>query len=275
MTERWFQAAFGAHYPLLYAHRDESEARRCLDLLPRLAPLVAPGSEPSIPILDLGCGDGRHLADLAGAGIPAIGVDLSAALLETARDRLVNLAHVHLVRGDMRSLPLADRSCAGVLSLFTAFGYFDDRLENRRPVAEVSRVLVPGGHWFLDYFDVDRVKQDLADGRQRIRERTLEPLQVRETRWLDTATSRVCKEVCLTPLPGHEARAERFGVSGDGLRYTEQVALYELAELDDLATSHGLLPVASAGSYEGEPLGTGDRWILVFRKEGSDNHGDR
>ena len=54
----WFATAFGAHYPLLYRHRDADEAARAVALLPTLAPLHE-------PILDLGCGDGRHLALLA------------------------------------------------------------------------------------------------------------------------------------------------------------------------------------------------------------------
>ncbi len=32
----WYASAFGAHYPLLYRHRDETEARRCLQLLRQL-----------------------------------------------------------------------------------------------------------------------------------------------------------------------------------------------------------------------------------------------
>ena len=131
MSKRpWFQAAFGAHYTLLYAHRDETEARRCLELLPSLAPVMGPG-------LDLGCGDGRHLQLVRQAGQEAVGLDLSAHLLALAVDRIG--AGAPLVRGDMRHLPLVSGGFQTVLSLFTAFGYFGAPEANAEPVAEVAR----------------------------------------------------------------------------------------------------------------------------------------
>jgi len=69
----WYEAAFGAHYPLLYRHRDLAEAQRCLELLPSLAPLTNDGAGI---ILDLGCGDGRHTAWLDQSGVDVVGLDL-------------------------------------------------------------------------------------------------------------------------------------------------------------------------------------------------------
>jgi len=258
VPESWCTAAFGAFYPVLYAHRDEAEARRCLDLLPRLAPLGAAGAAP---VLDLGCGDGRHLALLGAAGLPAVGLDLSASLLRAARSRAAGLA---LVRGDMRALPFAGGRFGAVLSLFTAFGYFGDEGGDRAVAAGVGRVLADGGHWFLDYLDADRVRAELAAG-PLTRERTAGPLAVRETRRLDAGA--VAKDVCLRPLPGREAEAAALDVGADGVAYTEFVRLYGLAELDSLAAAGGLRRVAAAGDYDGAPLGQGPRWLLAFRKE--------
>ena len=39
------------------------------------------------PVLDVGCGPGRHLVALGGRGIPALGIDISPAFLAAARDR--------------------------------------------------------------------------------------------------------------------------------------------------------------------------------------------
>ena len=39
------------------------------------------------PVLDVGCGPGRHVAWLAEAGIPALGIDISAGAVEQARAR--------------------------------------------------------------------------------------------------------------------------------------------------------------------------------------------
>lgn len=257
MAEAWYSAAFGAFYPVLYGHRDAAEAQRCLGLLPRLAPLPGAGGAP---VLDLGCGDGRHLEPLATAGLAVVGLDLSAPLLRAARSRPGSLP---LVRGDMRTLPFADGRFAAVLSLFTAFGYFGPDSGDREVVAGIARVLAPGGHWFLDYLDVDRVRADLEAG-PRTRQREAGPLRVLETRRLEEAA--VAKDVRLAAVPGREADAAALGVGPNGVAYVERVALYTLAGLDALAASCGLRRVAEAGGYDGAPLGAGTRWLLAYRR---------
>jgi SAM-dependent methyltransferase len=39
------------------------------------------------PVLDVGCGPGRHVLALHGRGVPALGVDVSSAAVRLARDR--------------------------------------------------------------------------------------------------------------------------------------------------------------------------------------------
>jgi len=254
----WYETAFGAHYPLLYSHRDLAEAGRCLDLLSRLAPLGEG------PVLDLGCGQGRHLGLLERRGVRALGVDLSRALLVAARRAAPALG---LVQADMRRLPLRDGSCSAALSLFTAFGYFGPA-DAHLPVArEVARVLSPGGHWYLDYLDSARVAAELASGVDE-RERTVAALQVREQRRLAERPRRVIKSVELTPRPGREAEARALGIGRDGLRYVEEVTLLGLDELDRLANAAGLVRAAAAGGYDGRPLvpGVSERWLLVYRR---------
>jgi SAM-dependent methyltransferase len=263
LVSAWFTHAFGAHYPLLYQHRDAAEAERCLETLQRLAPLA---ERPGPPVLDLGCGDGRHLELLCRLGYSVVGLDLSAHLVEIAGARNSCPAPLRVVRGDMRRLPFADRSFAAVLSLFTAFGYFGPPAANREPVREVARSLQTGGRWFLDYFDGDRVRAELGSGRPKTRERDVGPLAVRETRRLDPVGALVTKEVELVPRPGKQQEASRLGIWPQGLRYTEQVALFTLGELDAMAASQGLVRVAAAGGYECQDLGAGTRWILVYRK---------
>ena len=253
MPEPWYRTAFGAHYRTLYAHRDAREAALCIGLLAEAGVLAA-------PVLDLGCGDGRHLGLLAGGAGFVIGVDLSADLLAAARDRQPQAA---LLRADMRRVPLADGACGTVVSLFTAFGYFADDRENERPVAEVARVLRPDGHWCLDVPDGDRLRAELGDGRPRVRERTAGPLAVRESRCWHAATRTVRKHVRIRG----RATEDVPQAGGAELEYEEQVRIYDLPELAALGERHGLVRVGGWGGYAGEPLGAGERWLLVFRRQ--------
>ncbi len=257
----WFATAFGAHYPVLYAHRDEAEARRAVAAF---AALAAPGPGR---VLDLGCGAGRHLGPLTGRGWTAVGLDLSAALLAAATAGAA-VRPAPLVRGDMRRLPLRGGACARVLSLINAFGYFGDMPHHQPVVAEVGRVLAGQGRWFLDYLNCAAVRAEL-DGGPRTREREAGPLRVTERRRL--AGERVEKEVLLRPAPGAEEQAAALGVPAAGLSYVETVALFDIDALDVLAAAHGLRRAAAGGGYGGEAFGAASpRWLLVYAKDAGD-----
>ncbi len=266
----WYEVAFGAHYPLLYAHRDVAEAERAVALLRRLVPLG------DGPLLDLACGAGRHLRPLAATGAPVVGLDLSLALLRRARALAPGAAP--LVRADMRALPLRGGAATAVLSLFTAFGYFGPLAAHADVLGEVSRVLAPGGHWILDYLNCDAVRRELADRRPRTRRRRLGALAVAETRRLED--DRVVKTVALRPVAEPGARgagaaaapadaAAPAEIPREGITYTEEVALFGLAELDALAACHRLARAAAVGDYDGGPLTPASpRWIVAYRREG-------
>ena len=139
----WWERAFGREYLEVYAHRDDASAEReVAGMVARLR--TAPG-----PVLDAGCGNGRHLAQLRRAGLTACGIDLSAHLLQVAERRAE--CRGHLVRGDMRQ-PCVSGGFGAVLFLFTAFGYFDDQA-NAAMLEQWASCLAPGGWVLLDLPD--------------------------------------------------------------------------------------------------------------------------
>lgn len=91
------------------------------------------------PVLDLGCGTGALVAELGRRGVPAVGVDRSAAMLDVARRRAAGAA-LGLVRADARELPFSGRGFGGVISTFPAPFILDDDVAR-----EVARVLRPAG----------------------------------------------------------------------------------------------------------------------------------
>lgn len=68
---------------------------------------------PGQTVIDVGCGPGVNLPDLA-AGVAAsgqvLGIDHSPVMLAAAQQRIAGLARVRLLRADAHALPLADAS---------------------------------------------------------------------------------------------------------------------------------------------------------------------
>ncbi|HYJ78968.1 MAG TPA: class I SAM-dependent methyltransferase [Longimicrobiaceae bacterium] len=240
-ADDWFEAWFGKEYLELYPHRDEDEAERAVELIVRCAGLPAGAA-----VLDLACGAGRHVEHLRDHGYHAFGLDLSLDLLRVARrDGLP------VIRGDMRVLPVADASLAMVTSFFTSFGYFPEESDDEQVLAEIRRVLAPGGLFAVDFLNADRVRDRLRPhdeveiGRRRV-------VQTREL----IEDGRVVQK-----------RIEIFDMGQRTPRvFHERVRLYTAEELWAMLESNRMEPFASFGDYSGGPnLPQAPRVILIGR----------
>jgi len=94
--------------------------------------------------LDIGCGVGRHALALAGLGYQVTGIDgsdsgIAFAAAEAGKRGLA----LDLRNGSMLELPVEDASCDYVLAWNVI--YHGDRTVVERCVAEIARVLKPGG----------------------------------------------------------------------------------------------------------------------------------
>jgi SAM-dependent methyltransferase len=87
------------------------------------------------PIVDLGCGAGRYLAEL---GPSVVGMDATGAMLELARRR-----DRPLVRGDLAALPFATASLAGAFARHSYLHLPKHRLA--AALSDVHRALRDGG----------------------------------------------------------------------------------------------------------------------------------
>ena len=98
--------------------------------------------------LDIGLGAGRHTKLAAELGFRAFGMDISFVGLQHARQRLLTAGlQAGLSQASMFALPYMDCSFAVVLS-YGVF-YYATANEMRQALAEVHRILVPGGKAFL------------------------------------------------------------------------------------------------------------------------------
>lgn len=220
----WWTQAFRRSYLDVYAHRDDASAQREAKFVASLLG-VAPGAR----LLDAGCGAGRHARAFASLGAEVFAIDYSEELLAEA----LRGGGARCVRADFRRLPFRDGSFAHVVSLFTSFGYFDDE-GDRAHLAEIRRVLRPGGTFVLDFLSAPRVVATLVAAS----ERKVGDRVVREHR--SVRDGRVEKDV------------EVLGADGKRLdRWKESVRLYGREEMTSMLGAAGLRAVSVHGDLAG------------------------
>lgn len=105
------------------------------------ARLVARGARTA---LDLGCGVGRHALMLARQGFEVSALDAAPdGLAELARVAAAEALPIRIAQGQMTDLPYEDGAFDYVLSFNVI--YHGDREIVARSIAEIARVLRPGG----------------------------------------------------------------------------------------------------------------------------------
>jgi ubiquinone/menaquinone biosynthesis C-methylase UbiE len=106
-------------------------------------------------VLEVGCGHGGGASYLMRTLRPAsyTGLDLNPAAIAFCRKRH-NLHGLDFVRGDAENLPFADQSFDAVINIESSLHY----LRFPRFLAEVARVLCPGGHFlYADFRPADGI----------------------------------------------------------------------------------------------------------------------
>jgi ubiquinone/menaquinone biosynthesis C-methylase UbiE len=107
-------------------------------------------------VVDVGCGSGRAVGELAGRGVRAVGVDVDPEMIQIARGRWPD-AEFHV--GDATALPLGDGSVTG----YRADKVLHVLPEPAEAVVEARRVLRPGGRAVLVGQDWDTMVIDSDD----------------------------------------------------------------------------------------------------------------
>jgi ubiquinone/menaquinone biosynthesis C-methylase UbiE len=95
-------------------------------------------------VLEAGCGTGLLLREAAGFARSALGLDLSRGMLGTARGR-----GLPVLQGSLTDLPLPDASVDVVYSMKV----LPHIPPIRQAVAEMARVVRPGGHLLLEFYN--------------------------------------------------------------------------------------------------------------------------
>ena len=148
--ERWFNSPY---YHLLYGDRDELEAAQFIDQLLKTLNLQG-GSR----ILDIGCGKGRHARQISSKGYEVYGIDLSEQSIQEAKKHQTH--NLEFFVHDMRQLFWHEHFKL-VVNLFTSFGYFHNRADDKRVIDGVFDALMPGGRLVIDFMNTQKVVENL------------------------------------------------------------------------------------------------------------------
>ena len=202
----------------------------------RLVELLELPSESRV--LDCACGQGRHAHLLAEAGFDVDGLDFSADLLAAARERGTG-THLRYTQGDMRRLPARwTGRFAAVVNLFTSFGFFLHPADDARAMAEMARVLKPGGVLVWNGGDRDGIAAKL----------------IPRDWWLTEAGSMIGQERDFDAMSGIlTVRSTWRGDQGAGER-THRIRLYTPTQMADLMASVGLIVEAAFDGWRDRPL---------------------
>ncbi len=139
--KEWFDddAFWRDFYPYLFSQERFAEASGRAEAILKLA------RPRGRRVLDLCCGPGRFSLALARRGFQVTGVDRTKHLLDRARAKARTAGvTIEWVREDMRDF-VRPGAFDLALSLFTSFGYFDDKRQDRWVLENLLGSLRPGG----------------------------------------------------------------------------------------------------------------------------------
>jgi SAM-dependent methyltransferase len=97
-------------------------------------------------VLDVPCGDGRHMAGLVQRGYRVLGIDCEPSVVAEAR-----AAGLDARVGDMRDLAAHGEGFDALVCLWASFGYFDAPT-NQAVLGQFAERLRPGGRLVLDVY---------------------------------------------------------------------------------------------------------------------------
>jgi len=245
VQEAWYVRYYRERFAEEREPFDEADTLDQVDFVEGALGITPPGR-----VLDLACGWGRHSHLLAERGYDVVGLDLSDTFLRMGHTEEGDA--VSWVRADMRSVPLRAGCFDAVICLWNSFGYFSES-DNTRVIAEVARLVAPGGCFLLDTTNRDFLLTWGVLGQDWSREGEAHVLRSRQ---LDPLTGVLHNEVLILEPDGHRRS------------YEMRIRCYTFPELRRLFTEAGLrvrLPVY--GGYDLAETLTLDSYQMVVVAE--------
>lgn len=242
----WFKTWFNSpYYHILYKDRDFVEAEHFISLLIKDLEL-----NKNEKIIDLACGKGRHSIFLNKLGYDVLGLDLSEeSILYNKQFETSTLKFkIHDMRDEIFP-EISTEKAAAVFNLFTSFGYFENKNDDKKVFQSVKNSLKENGVFVLDFLNEKWVRNSLVP------ESTItkEGIEFHIKKRIED--EHVIKDI-------------QFHDDGKDFHYFEKVKLHTLEEISNYAAEFGFERVNIFGDYVLNDFDeeTSPRCINVFKK---------
>jgi len=114
---------------------------------------VGCGLTPELPILDAGCGKGRHCSLLHELDSKVWGCDLSEEAIRLAKLRIDSADFRSRFQvAELRALPYSANAFGAAICVHTLPYHLSEEIEEI--IAELERVIIPGGWLYADFLDL-------------------------------------------------------------------------------------------------------------------------
>jgi len=253
----WWRHIFNANYLRTDGDVVDDPEITAMEIDAFLALLDA---SPGDSILDLCCGQGRHVLELARRGFTSLaGMDRSHYLIDRAKRVFRHEGLSAAFReGDARKLRFPDDSLDIVYIAGNSFGYFETMEDDIAVLREIRRVLKPRGQLLIDFTDGDYLRSNF---------------EARSWEWIDKNYF-VCRERSLSKSRDRLISREVITHTSKGVVADQFYAerLYNEEELRELLASVGFVPGESGRlttlSKRNQDLGMmAQRIVLVARSD--------
>ena len=161
LPPEWWRSLFNAIYLKTDGDVVENEAntKNDIDMLLDTIPL-----DKNSRIIDLCCGQGRHVLELASRGFSRVfGLDRSRYLIRLAKKRSSSLGlKTSFHEGDVRKFRMRQKGFDLATLMGNSFGYFDSQDDDLTVLENVRSLLRPGGFLVIDITDGEWMRRNFT-----------------------------------------------------------------------------------------------------------------
>ncbi len=203
--------------------------------------------KPGRKFLDCPCGIGRISLPMAKKGIRVTAVDIIPSYLDEILEKAQRRGlKIDLVHSDMRRINF-DSGFDAAGNLWTSFGFFEKKSDNRLVVKKMYQALKPGGKFVLHVINRDWI---IANFRPRD--------------WHEAGGVKSMEERYIDYRTSTNHGLWHFIKNGEEKTIKSPIRLYSFHELVAIFKSVGFINIKGYGSVKDEPVTRNSRMIYVI-----------